>query len=117
MDELLAAAADVNSRSADGSTPLHQAAYHGYELCCKTLMAAGADVNAKTANGKTPLDLAVMQARHKVVSLLGQTVAHKPEGDSIPIGEDAAASRPSDVVPDRIAVLISELNARGCCIL
>jgi cytohesin len=42
-----------------GGTPLHGAAYYGYEGLVKLLIAAGAEVNAKDRDGETPLHLAV----------------------------------------------------------
>ena len=55
---LLKQQANVNSRSADGATALHWAAYWGDLDMADLLLRAGADVNAKDDLGVAPLALA-----------------------------------------------------------
>ena len=56
VELLIAKGADVNAKSSDGSTPLHDAAYYGRTVIAELLIAKGADVNAKDDDqGRTPL--------------------------------------------------------------
>ena len=55
VELLIAKGADVNAKSSDGSTPLHDAAYYGRTIIAELLIAKGADVNAKDEVGLTPL--------------------------------------------------------------
>ena len=52
--------ADVNAVSADGSTPLHEAAIGGFCETIRLLERFGADVNATTKQGQTPLHCAAL---------------------------------------------------------
>jgi len=52
---LIAYGADVNAQTHNGNTPLHLAAYTGRLSVCEPLIAAGADVNAQDCEGATPL--------------------------------------------------------------
>jgi ankyrin repeat protein len=55
MIELLVAhGVDVNVKDKEGLTPLHCAAYEGYEDIAALLLARGADVNARTASDPRP---------------------------------------------------------------
>jgi ankyrin repeat protein len=62
-------APDVNQRTADGTSALHWAVYHGDADLVKRLLAAGADANARNDYGATPMseaavrgDLALLRA-------------------------------------------------------
>ena len=70
VNALIAAGADVNSRSNDGSTSLTVAAFRGNLGCAKALIAAGADVNAKNNSGDTALMIAVKRNYPDIVALL-----------------------------------------------
>lgn len=63
---------DVNSATADGITPLLQAAYHEpvEPARIKFLLDKGADPNRKSKEGKSPLQLAKMKGSTEVVKLL-----------------------------------------------
>ncbi len=68
--ELLAAGADVNERSADGTTALHWAAHRGdYELVA-LLLDHGADTNTINDYGVTPLAAAAVEADYDTVAAL-----------------------------------------------
>jgi ankyrin repeat protein len=59
MIRLLArAGADINARSGDGSTPLHDAVYGKCLPMVKQLVEMGADVNARNDRGESPLYMA-----------------------------------------------------------
>ena len=45
----------INKRDEFGNTPLHLAAYLGYEDIFDYLVSIGSDINAKNYNGETPL--------------------------------------------------------------
>jgi ankyrin repeat protein len=64
------AALDVNSRTKNGTTPLHTAVlYNRYEVAEK-LLAKGADINAQSASGATPLALASAARNRTIAELL-----------------------------------------------
>lgn len=70
--ELLAAAsrADVNARSADGTTALHWAVYNDDVALVDRLLAAGADVNARNDYSATPLSEAAVVGHAEVIRKL-----------------------------------------------
>ena len=67
---LLAAGADVNTRSKTGKTALHLAAINGHTGVVKLLLAAGADVNAADGHGQTVLSEAMWHRQLAVLQLL-----------------------------------------------
>jgi ankyrin repeat protein len=70
VKELLRKGANVNAKSAGGSTPLHYAAFWGYVDVAKLLLDHGADVNARDDRGWTPLHFAAAEGRAGVARLL-----------------------------------------------
>jgi uncharacterized protein len=54
-------APDVNQRTADGTSALHWAVYHGDSDLVKRLLAAGADANARNDYGSTPMSEAAVR--------------------------------------------------------
>jgi ankyrin repeat protein len=62
--------ADVNQRSADGTTALHWAVYHGDAPLVARLVAAGADVNAANDYRATPLSEAAVVGNVDMLRLL-----------------------------------------------
>lgn len=69
---LLAArpAVDVNQRTADGTSALHWAVYHGDADLVGRLLAAGADANARNAYGSTPMSEAAIRGDVKLLRAL-----------------------------------------------
>ena len=55
---LLALKAPLDAQDADGSTPLHEAAWRGQTEIVKALLAAGADKNIQDIDGFTAADKA-----------------------------------------------------------
>ena len=66
---LIVAGADVNAK-AKGHTPLHHAAYDGYNEIVELLIAKGADINPKNNQGKTALDEAIEKGHKEIEKLL-----------------------------------------------
>jgi ankyrin repeat protein len=69
---LLAAhpAPDVNQRTADGTSALHWAVYHGDSDLVTKLLAAGADANARNDYGSTPMSEAAVRGDLKLLRAL-----------------------------------------------
>jgi ankyrin repeat protein len=62
--------ADVNARTADGTSALHWAVYHNDLDLVTRLLAAGADVNARNDYGATPLSEAAVVGNVQVLKKL-----------------------------------------------
>src|SRR5688572_12503949 len=63
----------VAATEADGSTPLHCAAWKGFPDACEALLSAGADVNARSSGehyGGTPLHSAAHGNQRAVAEVL-----------------------------------------------
>ena len=56
VKQRLAAGTKADTKTKDGTTPLHTAARFGHKGVAELLIAKGADVNAKNDGGETPLD-------------------------------------------------------------
>lgn len=70
IQELLAAKADVNKRTADGTSALHWAIYYNDENLVEQLIEAGADVNVRNDYGSTPMSEAAVVGNVKVLRKL-----------------------------------------------
>jgi len=68
--ELLDAGANVNSRDALGATPLHDAAWNGYQIC-PLLIERHADVNARHLEAAPRPALSVIKDERKWRSCVG----------------------------------------------
>ena len=77
---LLDAGANVNGADNRGQTPLHGAAFWGWNDLVRLLVDRGANVNAKDRRGFTPLD-----------SALGKAGGNGFGGNRIDVHEDTAA--------------------------
>jgi uncharacterized protein len=76
---LTAHPADVNQRTADGTSALHWAVYHGDADLVAKLLAAGADANARNDYGSTPMSEAAIRGD---VKILGALLAAHADVDS-----------------------------------
>jgi ankyrin repeat protein len=63
-------APDVNQRTADGTSALHWAVYHGDSDLVTKLLAAGADANARNDYGSTPMSEAAVRGDLKLLRAL-----------------------------------------------
>jgi ankyrin repeat protein len=74
VKQYLAAGADVNAKTWDWTTPLHNAAIYGHTEVAELLISNGADMNAIIVSGrnqgKTPLDLAIWRKKNETADLL-----------------------------------------------
>jgi ankyrin repeat protein len=79
------AAADVDRRNPDGSTPLQWAVYEGDAAETKRLIDAGADVTLANRYGATPMSLAAEVADTEILKLLLDAGAHadSPNADGM----------------------------------
>jgi ankyrin repeat protein len=71
--------ADVNQRTADGTSALHWAVYHGDAALVTQLLAAGADATARNDYGSTPMSEAAIRGD---VSILRALLAAHADVDS-----------------------------------
>ena len=77
---LLDAGGEINAKdNIRGQTPLHGAAFWGWNAAVELLVARGADLNAKDNQGKTPID-----------SALGKAGGNSRGGQRIDVHEDTA---------------------------
>jgi len=58
VGQLLRALANPNSKANDGRTPLHRAAFHGWQPVINLLLDHGADPKIRDESGMSPADLA-----------------------------------------------------------
>ena len=81
-----AAESSVDTRSTDGTTPLHQAAFAGDVAEVKRLLAAGADVTVANNYGVNAMQLAADTANAELIALLLKAGADanspNPEGET-----------------------------------
>ena len=81
LDLLLKAGGEINAHGGrSGQTPLHGAAFWGWNDVCKFLLDHGADINAVDSNGKTVVDAA-----------MGRAGGNSRGGQRIDVHEDTAA--------------------------
>ncbi|XP_066575637.1 ankyrin repeat domain 53 [Amia ocellicauda] len=67
---LLAQGAQLNVRTVDGVTPLHQAASEGLLDCTVTLVKAGGDLGVRDSRGHTPLDITKLWGHRAIARVL-----------------------------------------------
>ncbi|MGA2213643.1 MAG: ankyrin repeat domain-containing protein, partial [Bryobacteraceae bacterium] len=77
---LLAAGGEINATDSRGQTPLHGAAFWGWNDVVQFLVDRGANRNAKDLKGMTPVD-----------SALGRAGGNSRGGQRIDVHEDTAA--------------------------
>lgn len=115
---LVSRGADLNARSANGSTPLMMAVYEGHEAAVRELIGLGADRSLRNDYDEGAMDWAFKHERLAIARLVGSasefaTAANRPKADwaastrsvqaaSAPVNE---APPPPD--PDPIAELLS----------
>lgn len=99
IDDLLAAAADVNARSTNGSTVLMMAAREGHDDLAKRLLAAGANPALKNDFGDDAVAWAMRQGNYEIAKAIAGTTnfaalaraeaGRPPPQRSIPIPDQA----------------------------
>jgi ankyrin repeat protein len=110
---LLAGDADVNARSADGTTALHWAAQHQDLEMADLLLAAGADARAANRYGVTPLYLACTNGQAAMIERL--LAAGADPNMALPEGETALMTAARTGRVDAVGVLLAhgaEVDAR-----
>ena len=70
VEALIEAGANVNTKDADGSSPLHESAREGHVEVVGALVRAGADVNPKDKNGIIPLQCCAEHGQSDVAGVL-----------------------------------------------
>jgi len=80
LELLLAAGGEVNATEARGQTPLHGAAFWGWNDVVQFLVDHGANLNAKDLKGMTPVD-----------SAMGRAGGNSRGGQRVDVHEDTAA--------------------------
>lgn len=80
VDALIAAGANVNVRTVNGTTPLMVATSKGYSDIVKVLLDQGADPNAKKADGVSALAIAEHGGFSRTADVLRRAVALKASG-------------------------------------
>lgn len=77
IDFITAKGININTKDNDGATPLHWAAYKGYDEAIRLLIDKGASINETDVNGSTPLHDAARAWSAETVSLLIDNGAYK----------------------------------------
>ena len=106
-------AADVNQRTADGTSALHWAVYHGDADLVRQLLAAGADANARNDYGSTPMSEAAIRGDLKILGAL--LAAHADVDSANADGQTALMilSRTSNVAAAELLIAHgAQVNAR-----
>ena len=75
IEFLTAHGAAIDTRNADGDTPLHVAIAGGHRLLTRFLILAGADVNAHDSQGRTPLQIAAGVDNKYIIEMLQRSGA------------------------------------------
>ena len=75
LERLLAAGADPNAQSRNGTSPLMAAASTGRTAAAEALLAAGADPSLRDAKNRTALDMAREREKTAVVEILERAAA------------------------------------------
>ena len=85
-EALLLDGADVNTRQADGATPLHWATHWDQVNLAKQLLEAGANVNVSNELGVAPISIACRNGSNEMVSLLltngADSQTREPSGET-----------------------------------
>ncbi|XP_071451547.1 serine/threonine-protein phosphatase 6 regulatory ankyrin repeat subunit A-like [Hetaerina americana] len=106
----------INAKDANGSTPLHRAAYGGHRACVTYLIKVGANLSLRNVHGISGIEailLHVHRSRSFLTSILDSYVsckpAHKWEGDFVLELDISALSPEGDV--KQTAVMNSLLSS------
>jgi ankyrin repeat protein len=102
---LLAEAADVNARDADGTTALHWAAELDDLPVVDALLRAGASAGAANRYGVTPIHLAATNGRSAMIERL--LAAGADANTALPAGETALMAAARTGNPDAVEVLLA----------
>lgn len=112
VQALIEQGADVNVRTPDGETILHQNVFGGKVEIVELLLAAGADFNAKNLDGETPLFIAAYKGWKEIAGLLlakGADVNARDNANKTPL--HTAASQGKKEVVELLIAKGADVNA------
>lgn len=113
--------ADVDARTRDGATPMHECAARGSVAAMRALMAAGADVVAADLNGETPLMVAAANGRAEMLEAMLKVIRSDAErgpdarGDAVAEGADGDAGGEEVAAADEaVSAAVRERGDHAC---
>lgn len=95
VEALIAAGANVNVRTVNGTTPVMVAASKGYSDIVKVLLDQGSDPNAKKADGVTALAIAEHAGFSRTADILRRAVTLKNSGAGSTEGASGHQAQPA----------------------
>ena len=86
---------DINQAGADGDYPLHVAAGRGRVVIARELLKHGADADARNRVGRTPLEIALIEGKTQLASMLVKESGGDPQALLFMLAESEVSDRDS----------------------